>query len=243
MIRELLWMTILFFIRGDVMIDSLCNELEAILKCEVEVWKDKKKPLNMEYQCAYVRISSFDDYDLIVHKDLNELETQFVIAWVQKGLILHEMRKAETCKTEITEAQLLTEAGAYKNYIKPIQLPIKLWRIRFKENQDEVLEVIHSAFGEMLYVHLNTTEIVVFVTDAELAPMDLLDMIEAEAFTSAQIAVSNTISQISDLYEGYNQLEELMQLGRHLKQNTKIVTYEGLVFTSFNSAFKTSCYK
>ncbi|GAU78407.1 CdaR family transcriptional regulator [Fusibacter sp. 3D3] len=216
------------------MINSLCKELEAILKCEVEVWRDKNKPFDIDLKWVCVRISSFDDFDLIVHKALTALETEFVTAWVQKGLILHEMRRIETrkpemCKPEISEFQLLIEAEAYKNYYKILQLPIKLWRVRYKENHEEVMEVIRSAFGEMLFVNINASEVVIFVTNAELAPIDLLDMIEAEAYTSAQIAVGNVINQMSELHEGYNQLEELMQLGRHLKQNTKVVTYEGLV--------------
>ncbi|WP_207736324.1 PucR family transcriptional regulator [Fusibacter ferrireducens] len=217
------------------MINALCKELEAIMKCEIEVWRDKKETLNLEVQRPFVRISSFDDFDLIVHKDLNALEIQFVIAWVQKGLLFHEKYNQKDLKqvafnSKITEAQLLTEAEAYKNYHEPFPLPIKLWCIRYKANPDEVMEVIRSAFGEMKYAHLNAFEIVVFVVDAELTPGDLMSMIEAEAFTSAQIAVSNTVSQMSDLHKCYNQLEELMQLSRNLKQNTQIVTYESMIF-------------
>ncbi len=211
------------------MIDHLCKELEDILKCEIEIIRTEEQIVEEDQPMSYVRISNFDDYDLLVHKALSELETQFVIAWVQKGLVLHEACRTSTVETEMPLSQLFIDAEAYKHYHKPFPLPIKLWRVLYKENQDEVKEVIRSAFGAMYQVSMSPNEIVIFVTDTEFAPTDLLDMIEAEAYTSAQIAVGNTIHQLSELYEGYHQLEALMQLGRHLKQNTKIVTYEGLV--------------
>ena len=211
------------------MIDHLCKELKDILKCEIEIIRGKEQVVEADRPMSYIRISNFDDYDLLVHKALTELETQFVIAWVQKGLALHEACKTSTAETEMPLSQLLIDDEAYKHYHRPFPLPIKLWRVLYKENQDEVKEVIRSAFGAMHHVSMSPNEIVIFVTEAEFAPTDLLDMIEAEAYTSAQIAVGNTIHQLSELYEGYHQLEALMQLGRHLKQNTKIVTYEGLV--------------
>ncbi len=210
-------------VRGGNMIKHLCSEIEKILNCKLEIVKDHtKNEFKIKKSAAeFTLISDIDGFEILVHKKLTDVERDFVIAWLQKGL--------SQTQRESTEYQLLIDAEAYKHYHKTLNFPIKLWQIQYKDNNEEVLEVLNSVFGEAIKVQMTTKEIVVFVTDTELTPNDVLDMIEAEAFTSAKITVGNTINQTSEIMVGYHQLSDLMQLGKHLKQNAKVVTYDSLI--------------
>lgn len=208
------------------MIKHLCSEIESILNCKIEIIKDEK---NKDFQLKskalktkeYILISEIEGFEILVHKNLTQVERNFVLAWLKKGL--------EQTQVEVTAYQVLIDSEAYKHYHKTLTFPMKLWQIHYKDNLEEVLEVLNSVFGDVVKVHMSAKEIVVFVTDTELTPYDLLDMIEAEAFTSAKITVGNTLNQASELCEAYHQLSDLMQLGKHLKQNAKVITYESLI--------------
>lgn len=208
------------------MIKNLCSEIETILNCKIEIVKDEKNKApqakaKLGNLIEHTLISEVDGFEILVHKKMSEVERNLVLAWFQKGL-------AQT-QAETTAYQLLIDSEAYKHYHKTLTFPMKLWQIHYKDNLEELMEVLNSVFGDAIKVPMSAKEIVVFVTDTELTPYDLLDMIEAEAFTSAKITVGNTLNQASEVSEAYLQLSDLMQLGKHLKQNAKVITYESLI--------------
>jgi len=197
-------------------VKALCQELESILEAKIEIAETEHG--NTRADQTLIQTSS--GIGLLIHRSLNELETTFVKKWIEKALN-QELNSG---------ARLLLDQNGYKEYIKPLRFPIKLWRIQFKDNHEEVHQILYSTFKTNKIINLSPQESVVFVTKNELTPYDLLGMLESEALTSAKIITGNAIYHASEFYAGYFQLVELSELTQMLNQNAQVITYESLLF-------------
>lgn len=191
------------------------EELKSILDCKIEIVKSGKiKPLENQ-----TLISTKGDINLLIHRSLNDLEITFVQKWIEKDL----NRELDA------QANLLLDPNGYKEYHNHQKFPIKLWRIIYKENPDEVHEILYSSFDKDKIINLSKHESVVFVTENVISPYELLGMLESEALTNAKIYIGNAVNQMSELYFAYLQLIEITELAQIVKQKAQVVTYEELL--------------
>lgn len=150
---------------------------------------------------------------------LSEMEKNLITAWID----------FELNQTEISEKQLLLDENGYKSFNKAITFPLRLWSIQFKDNMEDVEEIIVSAFEGAIRVQVSSNEIVVFVTSSELSPYDLMDMLEAEALTKSKVTVSSQLTQSHEIYKGYQQILELIQIGNQLNNNYPVIIYDRMI--------------
>lgn len=191
------------------------QELKSILDCKIEVLgKTSVQPTEEQ-----TLINTESGVNLLIYRSLNELEITFVKKWIEKDL----SRELDA------QTNLLLDPNGYKEHLNQQKFPIKLWRIQYKENHEEVYEILSSTFGNDRIVNLNLQESVVFVTKNIMSPHELLGMLESEALTNAKIIVGNTVTQASELYLAYQQLLELTELAQLIKQKAQVVTYEALL--------------
>ncbi len=187
------------------------EELEAILGCAVwEVESPEQKIAGQTYM---------PELNLLVDKSLSEVEYKLISKWLRNDMTVEE----------VTEHQLLIDEHAYRRYNRTLKFPIRLWSVQFRDNFEEVEAVLKSAFEEDITAVPSHSEIVVFVSNTEILPGDLVEMIEAEALTSARVVVGNKCTQISEIYKSYQQLSELLSLAGQLKNSFKVATYESSI--------------
>ena len=192
------------------------HELETLLNCKIiiahqmphtvtegQTWL---KLLNGDYACIY--------------RPLSKLESIFVL----KAL------EAARCETNAVKSSLLTDPEGYITQPLSQQFPVKCWRILFRDNQEEVDEILQSTFENDTIIHVGQQERVVLASDEEITPHALHGLLESEALTSAKIVVGNTLMSASELYRGYIQLVELTQVAGTLKQNIQVILSDAYLF-------------
>lgn len=194
----------------------LYQELKSILDCKIELVKKKQVKPNKNQ--TLIRTES--ESDLLIHRALTELEMTFVQKWIEKDLSL----------ALDAEVNLLLDPNGYKENLKTQKYPLNLWRIQYKENHEDVYEILNSSFGTDRIVAISKQESVVFVTRNSISPYELLGMLESEALTRAKIIIGNTVTQPSELHGAYLQLIELTELAQLVKQKAQVITYEALLF-------------
>lgn len=197
----------------------LIEELKSILDCEIELKKTSKVKESVDRT-----LLTFGNSDtLIVHRKLSNLELKLVTKLIEKSV-------DGTDSSETFESLLLLNPDGYKVEALNQKFPINLWRVMVKENNEAVHEILRSTFGTDRIVILSPQESVVFVTKSPISPHDLLGILESEALTSSKIVVGNSIMHASELYSGYKQLIELVNLAQLLKQNEQVITYDAFLF-------------
>ncbi len=196
--------------------NPLYSELKSILECDIEVIK-KGKLKNSNSQTL---IQIEPTLDLLIHRSLNALETILVVKWLEKN----------TEADFDTASRLLLEPNGYKAF-EPLQkFPVILWRILYKENQEDVIAMIASTFETDRIIHLNAHESVVLVSKCVVTPLELQGTLESEALTPVKIIIGNKVTKASELYNAYRQLVEIADLAQSIKQNSQVVTYDAWVF-------------
>ena len=196
---------------------SIYQELESILGCKIEMVETDMVNAKANANNTLVRTSK--GTVVLVQRSLTALETALVEHWIEK----------ESLGETHADAQVLLDPNGYKSDAALFHFPIELWRVLFKENHEDVREILASAFDSDRIINLTHQESVVFVTQSEMTPLDLLGMLESDALTRAKIIVGDRITQASELYDGYRQLIELTELAQRLKEKAQIITYDAFI--------------
>ena len=204
----------------------LYTELSSILECDIEAIKKGKSTVTQ----SQTLIQLNQDFDLLIHRSLNALETTLVKRWLENN----------TKGTLDSASMLLVDPDGYKAFKIEQTFPIALWRILYKESHDEVNEILHSTFESDQIIRLNMHESVVLVSKNVITPYELLGTLEAEALTSVKVIVGNKVTQDCDLYKSYRQLVEITELAQLVKQKAQVVTYEALLFPMLIKQLKRS---
>lgn len=192
------------------------QELESILGCKIEkVDKPKKQTSDAETliktsRGTYIRI----------HRKLNPLETSLVQRWIEDN----------ASDSVDSEALILIDPKGFEQDDVHQKYPVTLWRILYKDNHEEIHEILASAFESDRIVNLNPQESVVFVTQDEMTPIELLGMLESDALTRAKIVIGNVLYHAYEVYDGYRQLVELTELSQLLREKAQIITYDTFMF-------------
>lgn len=192
------------------------SELRSILECDIETIKKGKSTVTQ----SQTLISLNHDFDLLIHRSLNALETTLVERWLEKN------SKVAVQSTSL----LLTDSEGYRAYESELKFPITLWRILYRESFDEVNEILGSTFESDLMVQINEHESVVLVSTNDITPYELHGTLESEALTSVKVIIGNKVTKASELCASYRQLIEMTELAQLIKQKAQVVTYEALLF-------------
>lgn len=204
----------------------LYSELRSILECDIETIKKGKSTVTQ----SQTLIPLNHDFDLLIHRPLNALETTLVKRWLDK------YSKA----ADQSSSLLLTDSEGYKAFESELKFPITLWRILYKESYDEVNEILGSTFESDLMIKINRQESVVLVSTNDITPYELHGTLESEALTSVKVIIGNKVTKASELYASYRQLIEMTELAQLIKQKVQVVTYEALLFPMLIKHFKRS---
>jgi hypothetical protein len=207
----------------------LYSELRSILECDIEAIKKGKSTVTQ----SQTLIPLNHDYDLLIHRPLNALETTLVKRWLEKN-----SKAADQSST-----LLLTDQEGYRAFESVLKFPITLWRILYKESYDEVNEILGSTFESDLRVQINRQESVVLVSTNDITPFELHGTLESEALTSVKVIIGNKVTKASELYASYRQLIEMTELAQLIKQKTQVVTYEALLFPMLIKHLKRSSHE
>lgn len=192
------------------------SELRSILECDIETIKKGKSTVTQ----SQTLISLNHDFDLLIHRSLNALETTLVERWLEKN-----------SKVAVQSSSLLlTDSEGYRAYESELKFPITLWRILYRESFDEVNEILGSTFESDLMVQINEHESVVLVSTNDITPYELHGTLESEALTSVKVIIGNKVTKASELCASYRQLIEMTELAQLIKQKAQVVTYEALLF-------------
>ena len=196
-------------------------ELEAILKCAIKPIH-KKRP-NIKTNETLVELDNGNFF--LIQRTLTEVEYELVKKWLES---------ANQGKTS-SEYMLLTTSDGYLNYHNEIALPVRLWKIQYKENEIEVKEIIKSTFIDEKIVYTGDDEIVLIIKEKEeeessVTPYELQSLLEAEALTSIRITVGNLITHLSEFHLSYVQMNELTELVHEFKQKTQVVYFDSMFF-------------
>jgi len=195
---------------------TICSELSEILGCDVEIVKKKRKGIS-EFQSL---IELKDGTELLINRSLSPLEALFVEKWFDKTL---DSKSAN-------ETSLLLKSDGFITYSDVLKFPMNLWRIQFKSNSEDVIEILKSTFrGDKMAV-VSATEIVIFVTKCIVSPDELQGLLESEALTRTEITVGNTVTDSAEIHMAYTQLVELTELASVLRMQTQVVTYDSMFF-------------
>lgn len=207
---------------------QLIKELEIILGCRVKKidrFGSMTDESNADESNADEAKNGSDgktyleEASLLIGRQLSATEIELVKALIKNAKSEHEA----------TAYHLLMDEQAHKRFQSTIQFPIHIWSIQFKDNYEEVEAVLKSVFENEITVKVSGREIVLFVSKAELTPYDLVEILEAEAYTSSKVAVSNLCVQTDEIYPAYQHLKELFAIGRQLKSNIQVITYESVI--------------
>ena len=196
-------------------------ELEAILKCAIKPIH-KKRP-NIKTNETLVELDNGNFF--LIQRTLTEVEYELVKKWLES---------ANQGKIS-SEYMLLTTSDGYLNYHNEIALPVRLWKIQYKENEIEVKEIIKSTFIDEKIVYTGDDEIVLIIKEKEeeessVTPYELQSLLEAEALTSIRITVGNLITHLSEFHLSYVQMNELTELVHEFKQKTQVVYFDSMFF-------------
>lgn len=196
-------------------------ELEAILKCAIKP-THKKRP-NIKTNETLVELDNGNFF--LIQRTLTEVEYELVKKWLES---------ANQGKIS-SEYMLLTTSDGYLNYHNEIALPVRLWKIQYKENEIEVKEIIKSTFIDEKIVYTGDDEIVLIIKEKEeeessVTPYELQSLLEAEALTSIRIIVGNLITHLSEFHLSYVQMNELTELVHEFKQKTQVVYFDSMFF-------------
>lgn len=196
-------------------------ELEAILKCAIKPIH-KKRP-NIKTNETLVELDNGNFF--LIQRTLTEVEYELVKKWLES---------ANQGKTS-SEYMLLTTSDGYLNYHNEIALPVRLWKIQYKENEIEVKEIIKSTFIDEKIVYTGDDEIVLIIKEKEeeessVTPYELQSLLEAEALTSIRITVGNLITHLSEFHLSYVQMNELTELVHEFKQKTQVIYFDSMFF-------------
>lgn len=200
------------------------HELETLLNCKIKIAHQMSHTVKSEH--TWLELSN-GDY-ACVYRQLTALESLFVLKELEQRL----------SESYSAKANILTDPEGYKAHVLTNPFPLKLWRILFRDNHEEVDEILRSTFENDTIIHLGRQERVVLVSDEEITPYALHGMLESEALTSAKIVVGNTITEASEFYSGYLQLIELTQVAGMLKQNSQVVIGDVYLFPLMIKALK-----
>jgi carbohydrate diacid regulator len=166
--------------------------------------------------------------NVLVHRALSPVETGLIEKLVEHASILNPRGKLN----------ILSDPNGYKSNERALKYPLRLWRILYRDSKEEVSEILKSSFRKDNIIHMNNNESVVFVTNDEITPYELLGVLESEALTSVKIIISNSIARPCDLHKGYNDTIELSELGKHIKEKAQVIKYEEMVFPMFVSQLR-----
>ncbi len=197
----------------------LYSELRSILECDIETIKKGKSTVTQNQTL----ISLNHDFDLLIHRPLNALETTLVKRWLE-----NHSKVAD--KSDKASSLLLTDPEGYRVYESELKFPITLWRILYKESYDEVNEILGSTFESDVMIQINHQESVVLVSTNDITPYELHGTLESEALTSVKVIIGNKVTKASELFASYRQLIEMTELAQLIKQKVQVVTYEALLF-------------
>lgn len=196
-------------------------ELEAILKCAIKPIH-KKKP-NIKANETLIELDNGNFF--LIQRTLTEVEYELVKKWL------------ESANQGLTSSEyiLLTTSDGYLNYHNEIGLPVRLWKIQYKENEIEVKEIIKSTFIDEKIVYTGDDEIVIIIKEKEeeessVTPYELQSLLEAEALTSIRITVGNLITHLSEFHLSYVQMNELTELVHEFKQKAQVVYFDSMFF-------------
>lgn len=204
--------------------NALLHELESILGCKVEVVKTNQ--LKPKKDQTIIRESN--QISILVHRRLSQVET---------GLI-EKVMECASISNPLMKINILSDPEGYKSDDRALKYPLKLWCILYRDSKEEVAEILKSSFRKDHIIHMSSNESVVFVTNDEITPYELLGVLESEALTSVKIIVSSSIDRPSDLYKGYHDTTLLTELGKRIKEKAQVIKYEEMLFPMFVSQLK-----
>lgn len=192
------------------------HELETILNCKIKI--AHLMPQNVAKNHTWLKLSNGDF--ACIYRQLSELESIFVL----KAL------EAARFESHAIKSSLLTDPEGYKTQALSQKFPVKCWRILFKDNHEDVDEILQSTFENDTIISVGQQERVVLASDEEITPHALHGLLESEALTSVKIVVGNLIMGASDLYQSYVQLLEVSQIAGMLKQNIQVILSDAYLF-------------
>ena len=189
---------------------SMIKELSEILDCRVKLSSTKKKG-------ALTQIHLKNGSWLLIERVLTEIETKFVEKWMNQSF---QEEGAD-------EVNWLLGKGS-----SPISLkcPLQLWRIQFKHNADVVYEIIKSTFSGDVMASVSPDEIVVYVTEAVMTPIELVGLLETEALTQVKLTVSQTLNHVMQIPDAYQLVKEISELALSIQMNSSVVQYDAMFF-------------
>lgn len=192
------------------------QELESILGCKIEKVDKPKKQASDDETLIKTSRGKF----IRIHRKLNPLETNLVQRWIEDS----------ASDSVDSEALILIDPKGFEQDVVQQKYPVTLWRILYKDNYEEVHEILESAFESGRIINLSPQESVVFVTQDEMTPIELLGMLESDALTRAKIVIGNVLYHAYEVYDGYRQLVELTELSQLLREKAQIITYDTFMF-------------
>jgi hypothetical protein len=204
----------------------LYAELRSILECDIDAIKKGKSMVTQDQTLIQLN----QDFDLLIHRPLNALETTLVKRWLEKNAKVMEK----------PESLILTDPDGFKSFETTLSFPITLWRILYKESYDEVNEILGSTFESDRIIQISQQESVVLVSNNAITPFELHGTLESEALTSVKVIIGNKVTKASDLYTSYRLIVEITELAQLLKQKSQVVTYEALLFPMLIKQLKRS---
>lgn len=201
---------------------AIIKELSEILDCRVKMSPTKKKGVQTQMQ---LKNGSW----LLIERVLTEIETKFVEKWLTQS----------SQEEGVDEVNWLLGKGSIPLMQETLKCPLQLWRIQFKHNADVVYEIIKSTFTGDCIARVSPVEIVVYMTDAVITPVELVGLLETEALTQVKLTVSQTLNHVMQIPEAYQLLKELSELAMSIQMNTSVVQYDAMFFPMLMKRLKT----
>jgi carbohydrate diacid regulator len=122
--------------------------------------------------------------------------------------------------------EILTDPTGYKKDSKHLTYPLKLWRVLYRDNKEDVGTILKSTFRKDRIVQISDNETVIFVAHEEIGPRDLLGVLESEALTSVKIVIGNWVERAEELYGSYKETISLLELGNLLMSRDQVIEYD-----------------